>query len=323
MTLVPAGALLGLLGGLGCLVVAGRIRVIRAPRLQARVAPYVRDRAQGSRLLEPAPAGWRGGAPRPSSGSATAWLSVLAHAALTQGVRRLDSVLGGRASLRRRIELLGEGSVEQVRIDQVVWGCAAVAGVLVLGVLKAATGGSVPAVPWFLLTLVAGMAGVLARDRVLSRRVAARRARILAEFPTISELLALTVAAGEGPVGALDRVGTLCGGELGGELRRTLAEARSGSGLVKALQHFADRSGEAVVRRFVDGVVVAVERGTPLADVLRAQAIDVRESGRRELIETAARKEVAMMVPVVFLVLPLSVVFALFPGFYGLSLAVT
>jgi tight adherence protein C len=177
--------------------------------------------------------------------------------------------------------------------------------------------------PWFLLTIAGGTAGVLARDRALTRRVAVRKARVLAEFPAVAELLALAVAAGQGPTGALERVGNLCRGELGGELRRTLADARSGAGLVRALQAFADRSAEPVVRRFVDGVVVAVERGTPLADLLRAQAIDVRESGRRALIETAARKEVAMMVPVVFLVLPLSVVFALFPGFYGLNLSVT
>ena len=36
------------------------------------------------------------------------------------------------------------------------------------------------------------------------------------------------------------------------------------------------------------GVAVAVERGTPLAQVLHAQAADVQEAGRRELIEVAA-----------------------------------
>ena len=65
---------------------------------------------------------------------------------------------------------------------------------------------------------------------------------------------------------------------------------------------------------------MAVERGTPLADVLRAQAQDVREAGRRELMETGGRKEIAMMVPVVFLVLPVTVVFAVYPGLAVLSL---
>jgi tight adherence protein C len=73
--------------------------------------------------------------------------------------------------------------------------------------------------------------------------------------------------------------------------------------------------------RFVDGVAIAVERGTPLAEVLRAQAVDVREAGKRSLLEAGGRKEIAMMVPVVFLVLPITVLFALFPGFFGFSFA--
>jgi tight adherence protein C len=67
-------------------------------------------------------------------------------------------------------------------------------------------------------------------------------------------------------------------------------------------------------------VAHAVERGTPLAEVLRAQAVDVREAGKRLLLESAGRREIGMMVPVVFFVLPVTIVFALFPGFYGLSL---
>jgi tight adherence protein C len=73
----------------------------------------------------------------------------------------------------------------------------------------------------------------------------------------------------------------------------------------------------------VDGIVVAVDRGTPLADVLRAQAGDVREERRRALLDVGGRKEIAMLFPVVFLVLPVTVVFALYPGFANLSLAVS
>ena len=46
----------------------------------------------------------------------------------------------------------------------------------------------------------------------------------------------------------------------------------------------------------------------------------MRESARRELMEAGGRKEVAMMLPVVFLILPVTVVFAFFPGFVGLQL---
>jgi tight adherence protein C len=110
-------------------------------------------------------------------------------------------------------------------------------------------------------------------------------------------------------------------GELAGELRRALADAHAGATLTVALQGIADRTGLPPLARFVDGMSVAVERGTPLADVLRAQAVDVREAGKRALLEAGGRKEIAMMVPVVFLVLPVTVLFALFPGFLGFSFA--
>jgi tight adherence protein C len=104
------------------------------------------------------------------------------------------------------------------------------------------------------------------------------------------------------------------------DLARVLAEVRTGAPVTRALDDLAARSGLPVVARFAQGMAVAIERGTPLADVLHAQAADVRESGRRELIESGARREVAMMVPVVFLVLPVTVLFAFWPGLVGLRL---
>ena len=86
-----------------------------------------------------------------------------------------------------------------------------------------------------------------------------------------------------------------------------------------ALHGLADRTGLISLTRFVDGIVIAVERGTPLADVLRALAQDVREEGRRLVMESGGKKEILMMVPVVFLVLPVTVLFAVFPGFSFLS----
>ena len=148
-----------------------------------------------------------------------------------------------------------------------------------------------------------------------------RERRILAEFPTVAELLALAVAAGESPVAALDRVVRRSGGELSADLGRVLAAVRTGEpGRAPPSTGWPPAPALPLVARFAQGIAVAVERGTPLADVLHAQAADVREAGRRELIETAARKEVFMMVPVVFLVLPVTVLFAFWPGVVGLSL---
>jgi tight adherence protein C len=174
--------------------------------------------------------------------------------------------------------------------------------------------------PLLVLCLLAFVLGVLLRENRLTAQVAERERRMLVEFPTIAEMLALAVAAGEGPVSALDRVVARSNGELAAELSRVLAEIRTGTPVARALDEMAGRSGLPVVARFAEGMAVAVERGTPLAEVLHAQAADVREAGRRQLIETGARKEILMMVPVVFLVLPVTVLFAFWPGVVGLRL---
>jgi tight adherence protein C len=98
------------------------------------------------------------------------------------------------------------------------------------------------------------------------------------------------------------------------------SRTRAGKPLVQALQEFSARTDLAPLVRFVDGIIVAVQRGTPLADVLRAQAQDVRDTAKRDLMEAAGKKEIAMMVPLVFGVLPLTVVFAVFPGLAAINL---
>ena len=99
-----------------------------------------------------------------------------------------------------------------------------------------------------------------------------------------------------------------------------LAEVRTGTPLAAALDGLAARTGLPAVARFAEAMAVAVDRGTPLAAVLHAQAADAREAGRRALIESGARREVLMMVPVVFLILPVTVLFAFWPGVVGLHL---
>lgn len=300
------GALCGLIGVLGLLLVAHRLPLRRASLL-IRVEPYLGTVLPG-RSLGPS-----------RSRSLTGSLAEVSR----WGADRLDGLLGGDASVQRRLRQLGGGSTQEFRISQLTWGGATLGVVLGLGLLRAAAGSPIDPPVLALLTVGAGVGGALARDRALSRAVVARQTAILAEFPAVADLIALSVTAGEGPLGALERVAQVCRGELAAEFRRTLGETRAGTPIVAALESLADRTGVPVLRRFVDGLVVALERGTPLAEVLRAQAADVRETSRHALIETAARKEVAMMIPVVFLVLPVTVVFAMFPGFYGLSLTVS
>lgn len=303
------GVLLGLLFGTGLALAVAYAPPLRTPRLDDRLAPYLRDAPRPSRLLAANDAL----TPFPT-------LERLLAPVLEDATAFLDRWLGGAASVRRRLaQAGGTTTVEELRAEQVVWGALGLLAGLALSALAVARGGGNPGA---LLALTLGLAllGVLARDSWLSREVRRREERMLAEFPTVAELLALAVTAGEGPAGALDRVCRVSRGELARELRTALADSRSGAGLVAALDGVARRTSLPELARFVDGLAIAVERGTPLADVLRAQAVDVREAGRRRLLEIGGRREIAMLVPVVFLILPVTVLFALWPGFYGLRI---
>lgn len=132
-------------------------------------------------------------------------------------------------------------------------------------------------------------------------------------------MLALAVTAGEGPVGAIERISRLAQGHLVDQLNSILADTRSGTPLLVALTALRDRTRLEPLSRFLDGMAVAIERGTPLADVLRAQAADVRALGKRQLLESGGKKEIAMMVPVVFFVLPITILFALYPGLIAIT----
>jgi tight adherence protein C len=89
--------------------------------------------------------------------------------------------------------------------------------------------------------------------------------------------------------------------------------------LPTALAQVADELRIPSLTRAVTHVVGALDRGSPLAEVLRVQAADARERARRDLLESAGRKEIGMMVPLVFLILPVTVAFAVWPGLFVLQ----
>lgn len=303
--MTAVGAALGLVAGLGLVLIWTRLPFRRDVGLAERVSPYVTDVRE---------VGWTSGA---AAGDRTVTplptLERLVRPYLSAGADTLERVLGGSASVRRRLDQAGSSmSVHQFRIEQLVWGALAFAGAVMVSLVLQAGGRSPAALVVF--CVAAAVSGVVARDQKLTRDVRHREQQMMAEFPAVADLLALAVAAGEAPVNALERVSRTSHGELGAELNRALAETRTGTGLIEALDRIGARTSLPQLARFTDGIAVALERGTPLADVLRAQAADVREARKRHLMEVGGRKEIAMMIPVVFLILPVTVLFALYPG---------
>jgi tight adherence protein C len=293
---------LALLAGVSLLVAGLPVR--RRPGLEERLAPYLRDAPLPSRLLSAGP-----------TTPGVLGLGELVSPYLLRLGDLFERVLGGAPSVvRRQLRAGRPADVERFRAEQVVWATAGGVLGLVGSSLVALSKRDLSLPVLVMLTFIGVALGAILRDYALTHTARRREQQMLAEFPTVAELLALAVSAGEGATGALERVCRLSTGELADELRRCLADARAGANLPTALQGLADRTGLPSLSRFVDGIVIAVERGTPLAEVLRAQAQDVREDGRRVLMEQGGRKEILMMVPVVFLILPVTVLFAIYPG---------
>jgi tight adherence protein C len=310
VTPIVVGGALGLAVGLGLWMAGHALLRSRRPALSDRVAPYLFDLPEAPRL--------------PTQTGAASAPAAVGWAVFGPSVRRMargvEKVLGGTASVRRRLDRLGSAlTTDQFRIEQVQWGLAGLAGMAGVGLLWSLRSPVAP-VPLLVLCGLAFVLGVLSRDWELSRALRKREERMLAEFPAIADLMALSVAAGEGPVAALERVVSSSRGELSAELARVLGDVRTGTPIGLAMDRLAARTGVPIIARFAEGLAVALDRGTPLVDVLHAQAADVREAQRRSLIETGARKEVLMMVPVVFLILPVTIVFAFYPGWVGLNL---
>ncbi len=310
MSTLTWGMLLGAVAGAGLLLVGLRVMVVRRPQLAIRVLPYVRD----------VPRRDEGPVQRSVSSSPTTAAAGIFGPLLRSAADLVERVLGGSSSVRRRLQRAGlDRTVQEFRVEQVVWGLACFAVMAAIGLLRTLGGAGDPLSALVFCALAFGF-GVLLRDNRLSAQVKERERQILTEFPTVAELLALSVAAGESPVSALDRVVRRSHGALSVDLAQVLARIRTGEPVGQAFESLAQTTGLPIVARFATGITVAMERGTPLADVLHAQAADVREAGRRLLIETAARKEIAMMAPVVFLVLPVTILFSFYPGVLGLRL---
>lgn len=294
--------------GVGLWSIVSLIPRLGRPRLASRVAPYVLDVSAEARALvgrttvDPIPV-----------------LGTLLSPAFGALRRALSSVLGGTETIERRLRQSGSaGSVDEFRSAQLVWALVSLAGggvlIVALPSLRA-----LPLIAQIAFPVIAGLCGALLRDWLLHRAATVRLARMDSELPTILEFLTLSLSAGEGILDSLRRVSATSSGELSREFAGIVAEVHTGVPLASALHSLSRGLQLPALTRFVDQVTGALDRGSPLAEVLRAQAQDAREAAKRGLLEVAGKKEVAMLVPVVFLILPMTILFAVFPGIFVLQ----
>lgn len=171
------------------------------------------------------------------------------------------------------------------------------------------------------LGVVGAVAALWAQEARTRARCRSRARAIEEQVPVLADLLALGVSAGVTPVAAMDRAARHLCGPLGEDITAAMDRVRAGEAVEAVLVDLGRSSPS--LSRLVESMLIALDRGTPLADVLRAQALDARAEERRRLMESAGRKDVAMLAPIVFLVLPSVVLIALFPAVRALEVVVS
>ncbi|WP_455149058.1 type II secretion system F family protein [Schaalia odontolytica] len=232
----------------------------------------------------------------------------------------LESLGSTTESVARRLALAGMApEVSVFRLHQALAGIAGL--VLACTIVAARPSSSLRAsiIPLCACALIGSLLGVAGMDRFLTLRAHARQRAIDAAVPDCAELLALAVAAGESIPAAIERVAGCAGGSLGIELALTAGHIRNGTPSVRALADLDERTESPALTRLSRTLTTAIERGSPLASVLHDQARDQRERSLAALMEEGGRREIAMLLPVVFLILPVTVMFALYPGLIALD----
>lgn len=299
--------LLGSTLGLGLWMIASVAPVMRRPLLMHRVAPYVQGVSEGARDL--------------LSRRSVNPLHVLSSTAgpVWQPLSTLFSRIAGGSelTLQRLRQAKSSLTLSQLRSQQAITAAAGAGVGGAAGIVVAATGGQV-LLPLALAPVCAVIA-VAGSDWLLQQRAQRRLRRISSELPTVLEFISLSLSAGESLGDSLRRVSARGRGEFAGELAEAMREHATGVPLADALTRLERGLAHPPVTRLIEQLRGAIERGAPLAAVLQAQSSDVRDEAKRALLESAGRKEITMLVPLVFGLLPATIAFALWPGIYVLQ----
>ena len=171
-----------------------------------------------------------------------------------------------------------------------------------------------------LLSISIAAAAYLYIDRTLTVAVKKQRSATEAEFPAIIEMLTLAISAGESPLNAFKRIAENSHGYLSVRFRLVIARVHQGVPFHSALDLMGRDLNSPLLRKFIDSMVNAMVRGAPVAEVLTRHAQEARDHQRNRVLAAAGKAEISMMIPVVFLILPISILFALWPSLTNLNL---
>jgi tight adherence protein C len=148
-----------------------------------------------------------------------------------------------------------------------------------------------------------------------------RNQRALHELPETLDIMAVALSAGDSLFSALARVVSHSTGILAVELQRVFVALELGADLEAELDELVRRLPNRQVAEFANKLKLALRRGNPLADMIREQSISARAEIRNESLRRAGQNETKMLIPLVFLILPVTVLFAIYPSLQLLKIS--
>lgn len=251
-----------------------------------------------------------GGSARDRLGVADLRAAILTESAGTRAVRPAARYLADRA--RRMTPAGWVRALDRRRIlagQPAAW---PLERILVAKLLLAALGGGTgylvfaagPSTGRLLLWAGVGVLGYATPDLLLWSRAQERQAAIQRDLPDTLDQVTIAVEAGLGFDAALARSARSGTGPLARELTRTLQEVQLGASRADALRHLMDRTDVHDLRHLVLTLIQAEQYGIPIADVLRAQALELRTKRRQRAEEHAMKIPVKIVFPLVLCILP-------------------
>lgn len=224
--------------------------------------------------------------------------------------------IGMRERIARQLVLAGNPPDDAAKVAAFkVFG--ALAGAVVAIGLAALAGGShvlLVAAPVFGATF-----GYLLPGAGLGQKAIHRQDSIRLALPDIMDLLTISVEAGLSFDAALAHVRRNVGGPLSDEIGRMLQEMQLGMSRTDAMRGLGDRTSVEELKAFVLAIVQADVFGISIANVLRAQAKELRLKRRQRAEEKAIKVPVKMLFPLIFCILPSMFIVLIGPGIIKIS----
>jgi tight adherence protein C len=138
--------------------------------------------------------------------------------------------------------------------------------------------------------------------------------RVLLEIPDFAAVLWFALSAGESLDRSLRIAVSRGTGFVAAEFEKLLQRVDLGALLQHELENLAAESKSDQIRELATKLAVALVNGTPMAELLADFVQSTNAEVRSILLAKAGKNETKMMIPMVFVILPVTVMFAMYPS---------